>query len=752
VLREALASDPERLRRFEQEARSASSLNHPNIVTIHDIGQHEGTHYIAMEFVEGKTLREMLVGEPLPTKKLLKLSTQIAEGLAKAHSAGIVHRDLKPENLMVTGDGFVKILDFGLAKLVPEPSGGDSDAATIAKETREGTILGTTAYMSPEQAAGRPVGHHSDQFSFGSILYEMATGKAAFSRETVTETLAAVMRDEPEPASVSNPHVAVQLTHIIGRCLEKGPHQRYDSTRDVARELESVHELSTAPQAALWTSRRLPVAGAIGFGLLAMLVVMATALFTEDVQEWIAGDRGPRRIESIAVLPLENLSGDPEQEYFADGMTEVLIADLAKIGALKVISRTSAMQYKGARKPLPEIARELNVDAVIEGSVLQAGDRVRITAQLIRATTDQHLWAESYERDLSDILALQGEVARAIAKEIEVKLTSGEEARLASARPVNPEAHPAYLRGRYFWNKRTEVGHKRAFEYFQQAIDVDPSYAAAYAGLADAYLFLNEPTPEEANRRARAAATKALEMDDTLAEARTTLAFAAIFDWEWAAAEKGFQRAIELNPSYATAHHWYSLLLTWTGRHEEAIAEMKRAQDVDPLSLVIGTALAGTFYFARQYDQAIELYQKTLAMDENFYRAHSGLATAYLQKGMFEEAIAESQWVPDRYPIPSTHAVFGRAYAMAGKTAEALEILDELKKVDENLRQKYDVSKSLATIYVALGEMDEALHWLEKAYEEGSANLVYLKVDPSFDAVRSDPRFQDLLRRMNFPE
>ncbi len=494
VLPQEMASDSQRLRRFEQEARAASALNHPNIVTIYEIGEHEGTPYIAMEYVDGVTLREMLSdGEPLPTKKLLKLSTQIADGLAKAHSAGIVHRDLKPENLMVTQDGFIKILDFGLAKLVAESSGAESK--TVTKATQEGAVLGTVQYMSPEQAAGRPVDYRSDQFSLGSILYEMATGKLAYLRETGPETQAAIMRDEPEPITVLNPHVPAQLTHIIERCLEKEPHERYDSTRDLARDLESVDALGTAPQASSSGSRRLLLAGVSGFVLVVTLVVMT--LFTGDMRDWIAGDKGPPRIESIAVLPLENLSGDPEQEYFADGMTDELIAELAQIGALKVISRTSIMQYKEARKSLPEIARELDVDAIVEGTVRRAEGRVRITAQLIRAETDQHLWAESYDRELLDILSLQSEVARAIAQEVQVRLTPQEVLQLANTRPVNAEAHEAYLRGRYFWNEAFGTPRaiklerlNAALESFRQAIALDAGYARGYAGLAETYVDL----------------------------------------------------------------------------------------------------------------------------------------------------------------------------------------------------------------------------------------------------------------------
>jgi serine/threonine-protein kinase len=755
VLRRDLASDPERLRRFEQEARAASSLNHPNIVTIYDIGEQDGTRYIAMEYVEGKTLRELLVGQPLPTKKLLKLSTQIADGLAKAHSAGIVHRDLKPENLMVTADGLVKILDFGLAKLMPEPSQVDTEMATRTKETREGIVLGTVQYMSPEQAAGHRVGYHSDQFSFGSILYEMATCKLAFSRETVTETLAAVMRDEPEPISVLNPDVPAQLTHIIGRCLEKEPQQRYDSTRDLARELESVDELRTAPQAALPPSKRLPVAGVVGFGLLAVLVVMAVGLYTGDVQEWLAGDRGAPRIESIAVLPLQNLSGDPEQEYFADGMTEALITDLSKIGALNVISRTSAMHYKGSDKPLPEIARELNVDAVIEGAALRVGDRVRITAQLIEAATDQHLWAESYERDMRDVLALQSEVAQAIAQEIQATLTPEERSLLATSRPVDPEAHEAYLKGRYYLNKRTPEALQKGLEYFQQAINKDPEFGLAYAGLGLSYVLLEGYgvlPPGEAFPKARAAATKALEIDETLAEAHTQL---GNIHWryygDWEVAEREWKRAIELEPNSARAHYIYGYNLGHTGRAEESILEIQRARELDPLSLITNANVGYIYYLARDYDQAIAEYRKVLEMDPNFGIAHFLLGRVYVEKGMHKESIEEFQEAL-RLSGHSAGAMaeLGYGYAAAGQTADALRMLDELRELSG---EGWVPPGWVAHIYIGLGDNDQAIQWLEKAYQQHSTSGIQsVKVDPLFDPLRSDPRFQDLLRRMNFPE
>ena len=459
------------------------------------------------------------------------------------------------------------------------------------------------------------------------------------------------------------------------------------------------------------------------------------------------------RIESLAVLPLANLSGDPEQEYFADGMTEELITNLGKISALRVISRTSVMRYKGTKKPLPEIARELNMDAIVEGTVQRSGNRVRISAQLIQARPERHLWAESYERDLRDVLALQSEVARAIADEIRLKVTPQEQTRLATVRPVNPEAHDAYLRGRYFWNKRTEDGLKKAIAYFQEALEKDPGYAAAWAGVADAYCMLANfdfLPPKEGFPKAIEAATRALELDETLAEGHVSLGYVRQnYECDWPGAEKEYKRAIELNPNYATAHQWYSEHLAVVGRHDEAIAEIKRAQRLDPLSLVISTMAGIQLHWARRYGQAFEQLRKALEMDPNFGLAHCWLGRTYEQRGQWESAIAEHQKARAAFGGGGyAVAALGYAYAAAGKRDEALRILTDLNR----LRKTAYVSPyAIGVIHVALGERAQALQWLQRAYEDRDVRMVEIRVDPRLDPLRSDPRFQDLLRRMNFP-
>jgi TolB-like protein/DNA-binding winged helix-turn-helix (wHTH) protein/Flp pilus assembly protein TadD len=501
-------------------------------------------------------------------------------------------------------------------------------------------------------------------------------------------------------------------------------------------------ELAVAPKRRLWPRRVI-----VGLALVVSLPILAVWLFH-------SGSRAPAGIRSLAVLPLDNLSGDASQNYFADGMTDELITDLAQISALRVISRTSVMAYKGARTPLPQIARELNVDAVVEGSVLRSGDQVRVTAQLIEASTDRHLWSQSYEGELRDTLALQSRMARAIADQIRINLTPQEQAALKNVKVVNPEAYESYLKGRYFWNKRTADGLKVALAYFNQAIEEDPKYAQAYSGLADTYALLGDwqyavIPPKEAFPRAKAAAIKALELDSTLGEAHNSLAFVLDgFDWDFGAASKEFHRAIELNPGYATAHHWYAWHLSLLGRFDEAIAEMKKAQNLDPLSLIINADLAELLILANAFDESIRQSRKTIEMDPNFAVAHNQLAQAYLQKHMYDEAVAElKRAVQLSGDSPTCIANLARAYVASGKRSEALALLSDLKKRSNSAHSN---APEIAIIYVSLGDRDQAMNWLEKGYDERFNPGVLLR--PGFDPLRSDSRFQNLVHRIGLPE
>jgi TolB-like protein/Tfp pilus assembly protein PilF/predicted Ser/Thr protein kinase len=749
VLSREMATDSQRLRRFEQEARAASALNHPNIVTIYEIGEHEGTAFIAMEYVEGTTLREMLADGALPNDKLIRYATQMAEGLARAHRAGIVHRDLKPENIVISSDGYVKILDFGLVKLLPEGDVG-SEVTTLAKATTPGAILGTVGYMSPEQARGESADFRSDQFSLGAILYEMATGRRAFQRATPAQTLTAIIEDDPDVVTLANPKVAATTARVIDRCLSKHPGERYASTLDMARDIRWEE-----PAAPARPSSRRSLAGLAVAGILAVALVTMLGLFIPGIRQWVAGGSGVPHIESIAVLPLENLSGDPEQEYFVEGMTESLIMELSRIRALRVISRTSAMRYKDTDKSLPEIARELNVDAVVEGSVLRAGDRVRVTTELVDAAADRHLWAESYDRDLHDILALQSDVARAVAREVHVVLTTTEETRLAEARSVDPGAYEAYLRGRYHLNRFTEEEIEEAIAYFENALAREPHYAAAYAGLAECYnwlgtAFVGRP-PAEFRPKAIAAASRALRIDDNLAEAHASLGWAKFTEWDWSGAESEFQRAIELSPSDEEAHRLYAYYLASRRRFDEAVAEAGRAVELDPVSVFAQTALGHIFLFARCYDAAIRELQKALDLDSSFPFAWQLLGTAYLHKSMFEDARAalERVFAASSGRSPTALAGLGCAYAGAGQVRRARELMSELRELS---RDVYVPPASLAWLYSCLGDNERAVERLKQAFDERSlGGLGYLAWWPDGHPLRSDPRVRDFLRRMNVP-
>ncbi len=749
VLPANLAEDPEALARFEREAKAVAALSHPNILAIHDVGAEGKISYSVTEFLEGETLRARIARSTLPWRKAVEFGVGIADGLSAAHSKGVIHRDLKPANIFLTSDGQLKILDFGLARLEPAPSPeGQTAVAADLLETEPGRVMGTAAYMSPEQIRGGSGDARSDIFAFGCVLYEMVTGQRAFTRPTGVDTMAAILTEEPPDIANSGTIIPPDLDRVIAHCVEKNPEDRFQSSRDLAFDLRAILTSSAVsrglpllvtarPRAKVWAA----AAAAAGVLVLALLLWRGGGGLLESLK--------PSRIEALAVLPLENLSGDPEEDYFADGMTEALIADLAKIRALRVPSRTSVMQYKKAKKPLPQIARELNVDAIVEGSVTRSGNRVRITAQLIEAKKDRHMWAESYERDMRDILALQSEVARAIAREIKIQVTPQERARLARTRAVNPEAYQAYLKGSYYSSKRTEEGLAKGIAHFEQAIETDPGYALAYAGLADSYSLLvryGAVRPSEAMPKAKAAAKKALELDNTLAEAYASLAYASLhYDWDWQTAERQFQRAIELVPNYETAHQWYARYLTAMGRFDEAIAEVKRAQQLEPLSLIINSAVGYAYYFARRYDQAIAESRKALEMDPNFSRAHFNLGLAYEQKKMFPQAIAEFQKAIASSGGPLMEAALGHAYAVAGRRAEAQEVLDRLIELS---KQRYVSSYQIATIYAGLGETDQAFAWLEKAYGERNNWLAYLKVDPIFDGLRSDSRFAALVRRV----
>jgi TolB-like protein/Tfp pilus assembly protein PilF len=715
-----------------------------------------------MELLDGDTLRERLNVGSLSPRKAIDYALQVARGLGAAHEKGIVHRDLKPENLFVTKDGRMKILDFGLAKVVPPGFETESatEAPTQAAGTEPGVVMGTVGYMSPEQVRGQPADQRTDIFSFGAILYEMLTGKRAFRGGSAVETMNAILRDEPPDAARSHPEVTPSLDRIVRRCLEKSPAERFESARDLAFALgEATSASSTLETARRRTAGRWsPLSWIAAIG--SVFVVLLAVLFAVDagrVRERLFSRAAPSgRIQSLAVLPLTSFSSDPEQQFFADSMTDAIITDLARIGALRVVSRTSVMRYKRTQKTVPEIGKELGVDAVVEGSVERAGSRVRITAQLIRAATDQHLWAENYERELKDVLVLQDQVARSIAREIQVKLTPLDEARLKSPRAVEPAAYELYLKGRYFWVKRTPDSVQKAIALFGQAIDADPTYASAYSGLADCYMSLGfsfdvgSLPPNEAIPKAKAAVSKAIDIDDSLAEAHNTLAFMKLnYDWDFPGAEKEFRRSLELNPGYANAHHWYAHYLIAAGRAEESLAESNRALELDPLSPIMSVHLGWLYYYLRQYDRAIDQLNKTLELDPNYGLAHWYIGLVKEQQSRFAEAL-DALGRAEGLLKGNLVVEADRAHALAAskRTGEAEAALRNLLSLSP---ARYVNPVEVALIQIGLGRNDEAFRLLDRAYAEHSDLLVYLGVDPRLDPIRSDPRFAALVRRVGLP-
>lgn len=766
VLPAGTLSDQSARRHFRNEALALSKLNHPGIATIYDFDTQDGVDFLVMEYIPGITLSEKLAGRPLAEKEVIALGTQLAEALVAAHAEGVVHRDLKPGNLRVTGEGRLKILDFGLAKLrLPVMPGAATESVdqTLA-------MAGTLPYMAPEQLLGEEADARTDIHAAGAVLYEMTTGQRPFGKMERVQLITAILQQVPAPPVQLNPQVPAELERLIGKCLEKEPENRYQSAKELAVDLRRLGTSSSVT--ASWRVVERPrsrLRRKVLLGLTGVLVVTALLLGLNVVSGWrerLLGKEAGAGIHSLAVLPLANLSGDPEQEYFADGMTEELITDLSKIGSLKVISRTSVMQYKNARKPLREIGRELGVEGVIEGSVRRVGDRVRITAQLIYAPSDTHLWAESYDRDLHDVLKLQGEVAQVIANEVNAKVTPQEKAGLSGKSPIDPEAYQAYLQGRYYWNKRTEEDIRKAIGYFQQAINKNPNYALAYAGLADSYLVLSlysSASWQDTYRQAKAAATKALEIDDNLAEAHAALASTRAGEqWDLVGALTELARAIQLNPNYATGHQWYAEYLICSGDADKAITEIRRAQELDPLSLVINSTYGYILFQARRYDDALAQARKTLGMDANFYLGHQLLAEVYEQRGMFEEAITERQRAATLAGESAEEAgrrslLLRSAYARKGAKAywqERLQLAMNDAKQSKDL--PYDLADSspyrLAVFNARAGQNEAAIGLLQKAFNERDYGLYYLKTVPALDGLRSDPRVASLMLRIGIAQ
>ena len=649
ILKQDALYDEDSKRRFRLEARALSRLLHPNIATLFDFDSDRGIDFLVLEFVAGESLARMLANGPLPETRARAIALDVAEGLQSAHEKGIVHRDLKPGNIVITPHGRAKVLDFGLARVMTGAA-GVTQSATMSGVS---TLVGTVPYMSPEQVRDDRVDARSDLYALGAVLFEMTTGRRPFSGDDVLSLLYQIAHEPAPLLRVVRPGLSVELEAVVARCLEKAPLRRFSDAGALLRALrgESSDDHLGSPT--------------------------RTAASAGSALESVPG----RGIRSLVVLPFENRSGDPTQEFFADGMTDALITDLAQIEALRVISRTSAMRFKGTHPPLSEIARELRVDGAVEGSALRVGDRVRITVQLVDVASDRNVWAKSYERGLTDILALQSEVARAIADEIRIQVTPDERARLRSKRTVNPAAHVAYLQGSFLWNRFTSESVNKAIQRFEEALAIDPNYAAAYAGLADSYIMLANHhilPPREGYSLGRRAAERGLSLDESLAELHTSLGWIhRLFDWDWPAAERECLRTIQLNPGYAFGRSRYALLLSGMGRHEEAIAEAERAHELDPLNLLTYTVVGDTLFYARRFDRSVAAYRKCLELDPTFGAAHTDLARSLEQVGRADEAIEEfvkGTAGPDGLPRPSSGLAI--LYARAGRPDNARATLE----------------------------------------------------------------------------
>ncbi len=731
VLPEHLARNPDALTRFEREARAVAALSHPNILAIHDIGDEQGVHFLVTELLDGETLRGRLRQAGLPWRKAAQIAAAVADGLAAAHAKGITHRDVKPENIFVTSDGRVKILDFGLARWQPREEGSPEGET----ETEAGTVMGTVGYMSPEQVRGGRADASSDIFSLGCVIYEMVAGARAFSGPTPAQTMSAILEHDPVPPASAPPDVQSVIRH----CLEKNPGERFQSARDLAFALRAAGSAATPA-----------TRGPARFPRRAVVAAAAAVVALAAVAGYFLLGRRSEAIDSLAVLPFAN-AGGADTEYLSDGISEALINSLSRLPMLRVVPRDTVFRYKGKDVDPEKIAADLKVRAVLTGRVVERAGTLLISAGLVDAAEHKQLWGEQYNRKLADIFAVQEEISREISDRLRLRLTGEEQQQMARRDTASAEAFQLYLQGRYHWNRRTKAGFQRAIGHFQQAIDKDPGYALAYAGLADCYNLLGWygiQAPKESFPKAKAAAERALQINDRLAEAHASLAlYRVLYAWDWPGAERAFQRAFELNPGYPSAAQWYANYLGAMGKLDQALSFTRRAQQSDPLSLPFSGAAGRVLYLNRQYDRAIEEMRKAIDLDPNYPLAHLLLGVAYLQKGMYREAIAdieEAVRLFEREPValgPLAHA-----YAVSGDKARARKTLAEM---DDLGKRRYVSAYHMAVAHLGLGDTQQAWSWLDRALAERAAWMPdWLRNDPRFDPLRSEPRFQELLKKM----
>jgi len=784
VLPAEVASNRDRMDRFIREAKSAAALSHPNIAQIFEIGEHEGIHYISMEFIDGVTLREKIHRENTELRKLLRHLQHVAEGLSKAHASGIIHRDLKPDNIMITRDGHAKILDFGLAKLIEphlaEPNTGEEVATAILQQhSTPGVIMGTVGYMSPEQAQGKTneIDQRSDIFSFGCILFEAATGKKPFEGDSVIKSLHSLLYEPTPQIKDLNPAAPAELQRIIRRCLAKDKDDRYQSIKEVAielrelrRELETVGDFeTTAPPSGIndtaapssTASASVPTTVSSAEYLVSEIknhkrgvaAVLAILIIATLAGLWFFKFRGAsagasESIASIAVLPFQNRSDDADTDYLSDGLAESLIFRLSQLPGLKVSPTSSVMRYKGKETELTKVASELGVDAVMTGRLTKRGENLNITVELVDVRNNKTLWGEQYERKMSDLLTTQREIAASVVQKLQLKLAGNEVKGITKRYTDSNEAYQLYLKGRFHFSRRTKEELERAIELFQQAIKLDPKFALAHVALAESYVVMPSfpyMSPKQAFPQAKAALAKAMEIDPELPEAHAISGMiAATYDWNWAEAEREFKRSLELDPSLALTHYRYAwTYLSPMGRHDEAIAEMERAMEIEPLSLIQGANFAGVYMYARQFDRAVEQAKRTYDLDPTFFAGQNWLCHTYDAKGMYAESLAISEKT-----VGSTFqllAPMAYAYAKTGRRREAEEVIKRWKELE---KRRYIINYWVATVYAALGEKDLAFAELEKSYQARDWFLPRIKTDSFMDPLRDDPRFADLVKRV----
>jgi len=757
-------------RRLVREAQAAAKLDHPNICAVYDVNEAASLTYIVMQYIEGETLADKMERQPLELSTAMAIAEQATEGLAEAHAHGVVHRDLKPQNMMITPRGQLKILDFGLAKQMRSSDSVDVEASTATLLSTPGHVIGTVPYMSPEQLRGEPLDASSDIFSLGVAFYEMLAGKHPFQDKSAAVTMSRIMLSDPIPTEQFHAQVSPELQALLSKMLSKDKAARYQSAQDLLTDLRQLPaQLSTnEAQAAVTTTKQFSAIttnetvaeGSFSKARRYKWVVLASALALILLVVAISQFVSTGHLDSLAVLPFSYVSSDPQlmanpdREYLSDGLTESIINNLSQLANLKVIARSSVFRYKGKDLPVQAIGRELNVRAVLNGEIKQQGDELTINVELMDVKENRSIWGDTYQRKTADIQTVQKEIARTVSEKLRLKMTGADQTQLAKTYTESGEAYEAYLKGRYHWNKRTDDGFKQATNFFQEAIDKDPNYALAYTGLADCYTLRSDYgflAPKEGYALAKGAVTLALKYDESLAEAHTSLAsIKAVTDWDWQGAENEYRKALELNPKYPTAHHWYAAQLLLQGRLDQALQEIKTAQQLDPLSLGINKDFAVILLYARDYDKALEQCRKTLEIEPDFGAMFTYIAQIYELQGKYAEATAELEKAHASAPedVEITYAL-GQAYALMGRKDEALKISNELNQPGKNSTY---LRKEAAYLYALLGEKEQAIAILQKAAEDHYMPVAELKMDPRLDELRKDPRVVEILQKIGLSQ